>query len=236
MKAFIVHAHPEPQSFNGALTSTAIAALQQAGHEVSVSDLYAMRWEARSDRQNVTTVANADVYKQQVEELFALSNAGFNQDIQQEMDKLFACDLLILQFPLWWFSMPAILKGWIDRVFAMGTIYGHGRWYDNGVFSGKRAMLSLTTGGAASMYGRDGINGDIESLLFPIQHGILRLVGFDVLAPFISWEPARCTPAVRAKYLANYKARLAQFETESPLTFPHLSDYDPISFRLRKPH
>ena len=60
------------------------------------------------------------------------------------MDKLFWCDALILQFPLWWFSLPAMLKGWVDRVFASGgRIYGGGKWYDRGVFAGKRWRTAL---------------------------------------------------------------------------------------------
>lgn len=54
---------------------------------------------------------------------------------------------MIWQFPLWWFSVPGILKGWVDKVFAMGRTYGGGRIYEKGVFQGKKAMLSLTTGG-----------------------------------------------------------------------------------------
>jgi len=59
------------------------------------------------------------------------------------MDKLVWADFVIFQFPLWWFSVPAILKGWVDRVFAMGFSYNYGRSYEKGVFRGKRAMLSL---------------------------------------------------------------------------------------------
>ena len=64
--------------------------------------------------------------------------------------------MMIWQFPLWWFSVPAILNGWIDRVFAMGRVYGQDRIYQNGVFKGKKALLSFTTGGAAADYKPDG--------------------------------------------------------------------------------
>jgi hypothetical protein len=48
---------------------------------------------------------------------------------------------------LWWFGLPAALKGWAERVFAMGRTYGGGHIDETGVFRGKRALLSLTTGG-----------------------------------------------------------------------------------------
>jgi NAD(P)H dehydrogenase (quinone) len=174
MRVFIVHAHPEPMSFNGAMTRAASAALQEAGHEVIVSDLYAMGFDPVSGRHNFTTVSDPKVYRQQAEEAYAAAHDGFAPELQREMDKLFWCDALILQFPLWWFGLPAILKGWVDRVFASGgRIYGGGKWYDRGVFAGKRAMIAATIGGPASMYSEHGLNGAIATILFPINHGIL---------------------------------------------------------------
>ncbi|WP_210214002.1 MULTISPECIES: NAD(P)H-dependent oxidoreductase [unclassified Mesorhizobium] len=150
-----------------------------AGHEVVVSDLYAMGFNPVSDRRNFTTVRDANYYHQQTEEANAAAHDGFAPDIQAEMDKLFWCDALILQFPLWWFGLPAILKGWVDRVFASGgRIYGGGKWYDRGVFSGKRAMCSVTIGGPPPIYSDRGLNGPIGAILFPINHGMLYFVGF----------------------------------------------------------
>src|SRR5689334_18721293 len=114
MRAFIVHAHPEPKSFNGAMTQAATDALTQAGHQVVVSDLYAMGFNPVSDRRNFTTVCDELLFRQQAEEVFANEHDGFAPEIQGEMDKLFWCDALIFQFPLWWFSLPAILKGWVE--------------------------------------------------------------------------------------------------------------------------
>src|SRR5260221_9102424 len=134
------------------MTRAATEALAGAGHEVVVSALYAMRFDPVSDRRNFVTTQDPDYYRQQAEEAHAAQHDGFAPDIQAEMDKLFWCDALILQFPLWWFGLPAILKGWVDRVFAVGRAYGGGRWFDRGVFVGKRAMCSVTAGGAATMF------------------------------------------------------------------------------------
>ena len=111
MRVFIVHAHPEPQSFNSAMTREATRALRAAGHAVDLSDLYAMGFNPVSDRRNFVTVHNREYYRQQSEEAYAAAHDGFAPDIQAELDKLFRCDVLILQFPLWWFGLPAILKG-----------------------------------------------------------------------------------------------------------------------------
>ena len=100
-------------------------------------------------------------------------------------EKLKAADLVILQFPLWWFGLPAMLKGWVDRVMTMGFAYGAGRRYDQGGLKGRRAMLALTTGGPEASYTERGINGPMERILFPIQHGMLYFCGLEVLPPFV---------------------------------------------------
>lgn len=232
MKVFIVHAHAEPQSFNGTLTRHAQAVLEAARHHVQVSDLCEMKFNAVSEHHNFVTIKNPSYYRQQTEELYATETDGFAEEIQAEIDKLDWCDVLIFQFPLWWFSVPAILKGWVDRVFAMGRIYGGGKWYDNGVFKGKRAMLSVTTGGTQATYSKLGLNGHLDTILYPINHGILRFVGFDVLPPFVVWSAARITPQERQTYLDVYKQRLLSLQETPPIVYPSLTNYDE-TFQLK---
>ena len=227
MRVFIVHAHHEPRSFNGAMTGTATEALRQAGHEVIVSDLYAMGFNPVSDRRNFTTVKDPTVLKQQAEEAYAVEHEGFAPDLLAEMDKLFWCDALILQFPLWWFGLPAILKGWVDRVFVSGgRIYGGGKWYDRGVFAGKRAMCALTIGGPAPIYSEHGLNGPIDAILFPINHGMLYFTGFSVIEPFLVHGPARISQEERIAHLARYRERVLGLATAPTITYPKLADYD----------
>lgn len=226
MRVFIVHAHHEPKSFNGGLTREAESALREAGHDVIISDLYARGFDPVSDRRNFTTVQDPDFLKQQNEEAHAADHGGFSAEIQGEMDKLIWCDTLILQFPLWWLGMPAILKGWVDRVFAVGYAYGGGRWFDRGVFAGKRAMCSVTVGGSASMFSPRGINGPISAILYPIHHGILQFTGFTVLEPFVVHAPARMSPAERAAQLNNFRQRVLNLDASETLAAPNTADYD----------
>jgi NAD(P)H dehydrogenase (quinone) len=217
MKIFIVFAHAEPQSFNGALFQTAVQVFQSTGHEVETSDLYAMGFDPISDRRNFTSIKDPDYFKQQIEEMHATQVAGFAPDIETELQKLERCDLMIWQFPLWWFGLPAVLKGWVDRVFAMGRIYGGEKIYEGGVFAGKRAMLSLTTGGPAAAYRQGGFNGDIDGILRPIQRGMLQFVGFHVLAPHIVYAPVRLSAEQRHQALTDYARRLRDLQRESPI-------------------
>ena len=217
MNVFIINAHAEPKSFNGAMFRTARETMSAAGHSVQVSDLYAMKFDPVSDRRNFTTVKDAEYFKQQIEEMHATEAGGFAPDVETELRKAEWCDLMIWQFPLWWFGLPAILKGWVDRVFAMGRTYGGDRFYENGVFKGKRAMLSVTTGGPAEAYQSGGFNGDIHAVLRPIHRGMLRFTGWEVLSPNIVYGPVRLSEEERLASLNVWAARLLAVEKEQPI-------------------
>ncbi|MCP9628711.1 NAD(P)H-dependent oxidoreductase [Rhodopseudomonas palustris] len=199
MKILLVFAHPEPRSLNGALRDVAVAELQRLGHEVQVSDLYAMGWKPVVDRADFPALASDERLVVSAGSKAAFEAGEMTPDVQGEIDKLRWADVLILQFPLWWFSMPAIMKGWVERVYACGFAYGVGehsdkRWgdrYGEGNLAGKRAMLIVTTGGWETHYGARGVNGPIDDLLFPIHHGILFYPGFDVLPPFVVYQTGR---------------------------------------------
>jgi putative NADPH-quinone reductase len=109
----ILLAHPEPQSMNGVMFTTAIETLEGAGHEVRTSNLYAMRFNPVSDRSNFTRLQDAAFYKQQLEEPDATETGSFAADIDSEQQKVEWCDLMVWQFPLWWFSVlrPHIVYG-----------------------------------------------------------------------------------------------------------------------------
>ena len=82
MRVFIVFAHPEPRSFNGALFHTAVDSLRSVGHEVTVSDLYAMGFDPVSSRANFTSVRDSGYYKQQLEELIRREDLDRIQKIE----------------------------------------------------------------------------------------------------------------------------------------------------------
>ena len=217
MRVLVVYWHPEPQSFNAAMFHKACATLKAAGHEVKTSNLHEMNFDPVSSRKNFTTVKDINYLKLQLEETNATELSGFAEDVENEIRKIEWCDLMILQFPLWWFGLPAVLKGWVDRVFAMGRVYGYGHIYETGVFRGKQALLSLTTGGPEEAYLKGAFNGDINGILRPIHRGILQFVGFDVLKPHIVYGPVHMTEEQRALALAEYAVRLQGIQSESPV-------------------
>jgi NAD(P)H dehydrogenase (quinone) len=218
LKVLLVLAHPERRSFSGAMADAAVEALTVLGHQVVVSDLYRMGFDPVSDRRNFAEAKEPAYYKQQVEEDHATETGSFAPDVATEIAKLEAADLLIFQFPLWWFGLPAILKGWVDRVFAFNRVYGRGRFYDKGKFRGKRALLSLTTGGSGeAAYQPDGFNGDINGVLRPIQRGMFEFLGYDVLKPQIVYGPAQMADEQRAAALASWRERLRMIAQEDAI-------------------
>src|SRR5215471_8860617 len=216
MKVFVVFWHPKPQSFNAAMFETICTTLGSIGHEVKASNLHRMNFDPVSSRRNFVTVKESQYFKQQAEEEFATDRNGFAEDIESEIKKVEWCDLMIWQFPLWWFGLPAALKGWVDRVFAAGRVHRNGRHYDTGVFCGKRALLSLTTGSGEAAFQRGGFNGDIAGILRPIHRGMLQFVGFDVLHPHVVYAPARLSAQERVMHLERFSARLQRLACESP--------------------
>ncbi|WP_296746892.1 NAD(P)H-dependent oxidoreductase [Mesorhizobium sp.] len=226
MNVLIIYAHPEPKSFNGAMKDLAVETLTQAGHSVVVSDLYAMGFNPVAGPGDMTGERkDPDFFSLQREQTAAYEVGRLSADINAEIEKLKQADFLLFQFPVWWFGMPAMIKGWADRVFARGFAYLPGRKYDTGMFKGKLAMVSATTGTSADTYAPDGIDGDILTVLWPIHNGLLRYAGFDVLPPFVAYMPGRVGDDGRKAYLEAYRKRLGDIDDTPRLFFHPAEDY-----------
>ncbi|MBZ9741546.1 MULTISPECIES: NAD(P)H-dependent oxidoreductase [unclassified Mesorhizobium] len=243
MKVLLVFAHPEPRSLNGALRDVAVKELQAQGHEVRVSDLYADGWKSEVDRADFPALSSEARLVPVAASKQAYESNALTEDVKTEIEKLLWADALILQFPLWWFAMPAILKGWVDRVFAYGFAYGVGehsdkRWgdrYGEGTLAGKRAMLIVTAGGWEDHYSARGVNGPIDDLLFPINHGILYYPGYDVLPPFVIYSVDRLDEAGFGPIAERLRERMRTLATTAPIPYRRQNggDYLIPSMRLR---
>lgn len=226
MKVLIVFAHNEPQSFCAAMKDYSVDVLQAQGNEVVVSDLYAMNWKAVADAADFDQRANPDYLVYALEQRESFKGGTLSPDIQAELDKVVWADLVIFHFPLYWYSMPAIMKGWVDRVLVSGYCYGGMRFYDRGGLKGKKAMLAVTLGGMPHMFSRAGVHGDLNLLLSHVLRGTLAYVGFSVLPPYYAYHVPYVSPEARQGFLEKYKNQLEQVETLPPMQFPSLDDFD----------
>jgi NAD(P)H dehydrogenase (quinone) len=237
MNVLIVHAHPEPCSFCASMMKVATQTLSEQGHAVEVSDLYAMRWKAVADADDFGSRANPEYLVYALEQRHGYEAKTLSPDILDELEKLQRADLIIFNFPIYWFSMPAILKGWVDRVLISGLCYGGMRFYNRGGLKGKKAMLAVTIGGQPHMLCEGGIHGGLEEMLRPILQGTLGYTGMTVLPPFVAWHVPYIKPEQRDGLMAQYRQRLRGIDALQPLRFPSMDDFDsalrPVPSALR---
>lgn len=235
MNVLWVFAHPEQRSLSGSLCGEGVRALVDAGHTCRVTDLYAMEWKATVDRDDFTDERGGRLTVTAASE-HAHRTGTLSADISGEQDKLDWADAMVLQFPLWWYGMPAILKGWFDRVFVKGFAYGisdpehPGRTlrYGEGNLAGKRALVVVTAGSPEAALGPRGVNGQLDHVLFPLLHGTLWYTGMSVLPPVAVFGADRVTPEEYEVAVARLRKRVISIDDTAPLAFRYQNggDYD----------
>jgi NAD(P)H dehydrogenase (quinone) len=207
VRALIVHAHPEPRSFCSALKDTAAEELAAAGCEVSVSDLYAQGFRPDLSAADFTARENGEFLRPMEEQAHAVQAGSLAPDVAREVERLREADLVLLTAPMWWFSVPAMLKGWFDRVLVNGYAYGTVKAW-TGPLTEKRAMLAMTCSYEQAGFRAGGSIGELEPLLRPIQHGTLAYCGFQVLEPFMAYAADEVDDDTRASMLEAFRAVL----------------------------
>lgn len=244
MKALWVFAHPEPRSLNGALHQVGLRWLEEHGHQVLVSDLYAMGWKAVANGSDLQDRDTHQPLRYGAESEQAYRLRTLSPDIRAEQAKLRWADTIIIQYPMWWFSVPAILKGWFDRVLTKGFAYGaadpqyQGRTmrYGKGRFKGKRAMLIVTAGGREPAFGARGVHGFIDHVLFPVQHGTLWYTGVSVMPPLVIYGAHRIDRETFTNMAGELRDRLDTLHTTAPIAFRLQNSDDYEDDLTLKPH
>ncbi len=135
MKHAVIFAHPVPQSFTGSVASAYAKAVGGLGHSVVVRDLYGIGFDPCLKAR----------------ELPFASDFQIAPDIAQERDLLKDCDVFALFYPLWLNTLPAILKGYLERVFGFGFAYGAGGQSCNPLLN-DRKLISFTSSGAPAAW------------------------------------------------------------------------------------
>ncbi len=186
MTILSVYAHHEPSSITARLKNTAIVTLLKQGHTVLETDLYGSGFAPRAEKYDFNTLSGEHFNYMLEQKHSALNNMSFAPDILAEIDKINQADVIIFHAPLWWFSVPAVLKGWFDRVLAMGVAWDGGSIYDKGLLRGKSALMCVVAGGPEEYFRPEGKHkASIEQILHPIQHGTLAFCGLNVHEPFV---------------------------------------------------
>lgn len=186
MRCLIVVAHPLETGLSHRFAALARETLRAAGHEVSLADLYAENFDPR-----LTAAERAAYY----------APPHDHSGIEDHAAALREAEMLVLAFPTWWFGPPAMLKGWIDRVFAPGIAFDHGKGFGPIVprLTGLRRVVAITTLGSPWWVDR-----------FVMRRPVRRMLKSAVIGG--------CAPQARLTYLPFYAAenpepaRVARFE------------------------
>lgn len=188
-KVLIILAHPEPQSFCASLKNRCAEAFKKQGCVVTVRDLYQIGFNAVGGPEDFTKLKhdNIDQFRYGEEQKHGVVNGTVKEELTVEHDYLTQTDYVVLCFPMWWSTVPAIMKGWIDRVLFQGVawdIEGY-QIFQNGKLKGKKAFCIITTGSPQDLYTETGPHKmTIEERLEHITYGTLAFCGLNVYPTF----------------------------------------------------
>ena len=149
MKVFIVYAHPNPKSFNHAILESFTRGLKDAGHSFEVADLYAMKFDP--------CLKLADFAQ--------FEGKPMPADVLEQQRRVAKADAIVFIYPVWWYDFPAILKGWIDRVFSNGFAYRITEKGIEGLLKNKKALLINTALMSEADYKSSGIENAMRKLM-----------------------------------------------------------------------
>jgi NAD(P)H dehydrogenase (quinone) len=225
-RAHIVYAHPEPNSFVAAMRDTTKSALEQAGWQTSLTDLQAINFKAVASASDFGARARSEYLVYSLEQRHAWQHQCIDPEIASEVEAVRSSDLLVLVFPVFWFSVPALMKGWIDRVFLSGVFYGGRKVYDRAGMRGKHALVVSSLGGREHMFGPGAIHGDLKGMLRHLLQGTLGYVGFSVYEPFFAHHVPYVDDTTRASMLMKLWNEIQNVENRPVLSMPSLDDFD----------
>ncbi|AOH87236.1 NAD(P)H dehydrogenase (plasmid) [Sphingomonas panacis] len=223
----LIHAHSEADSFVSAMRDTIRNELAGEGWTITESDLYAMGFNPVLSPSDFPSRKNEDHLVYALEQRHAYETGTLPAEITEEIAKVLAADLLIFTFPIFWFSLPAILKGWIDRVWISGPFYGGRRIYGSGGLRGKRALAVFSLGGREHMFGPGSLHGELETgLLRHFLQGTLGYTGLEVIAPFTAYHVPYLSQNERAGMLEQLRRYVADLDSHPVLPMPNLDAFD----------
>lgn len=240
-RAHWVYTHPRRDSLNRHLLRAGSVALSEQ-YGVTVSDLYADGFNPELSERDLGSLSGVSG---NLAELTgdAYARGEVEPEVSREQERLAASELLVLQFPLWWYGPPAMLKGWVDRVlqtgFAQGELdetTGLPRRYGDGLLMGRKALIIVTAGDDQRTLGPRGVSGDLESLLFPLTHGALWYVGIEALDLHVVYDADGIDGAGRQQQAERLIKRIAGLADERSRPYRRLldGDYDREARALHK--
>ena len=165
MKNLIVYAHPNSGSLNHFFKQTVLEILQESGEEIAVRDL---------NEINFNPVLS-------LEDMNGQRMGTVADDVKTEQDFITWADRIIFIYPIWWTGMPAIMKGYIDRVFSYGFAYRYDQGVQKGLLTGKKTIIINSHGKSNAEYEAMGMD---KALILTSDTGIFTYSGLEIQQHF----------------------------------------------------
>ena len=188
MKHLIIYAHPNPQSLNGQLKHALAKHLSDTGQEVVVRDLYQLGFNPVLSLNDVQGQLKGQV----------------TDEIKQEQAYISWANCLTFIHPIWWTGLPAIVKGYIERVFSYGFAYRYDQGVQKGLLSGKQVIVFNTQGKSHTEYQAIGMD---KALLLTSDWGIYKYCGLEVKQHLFFEQADKANAEIVAEWTKQIKAQ-----------------------------
>jgi NAD(P)H dehydrogenase (quinone) len=206
VQVLAVFVHPVRDSFTGALLDAFLVGLDEAGHKAEIADLYREDFEPRFQPED-----------------FAQFKGGAMADaVRREQARVDRADGLAFVFPVWWWSFPAILKGWIDRVMSQGWAYDFSPARSRGQLADRPVLLLGSAGSRGATYRKYRYD---DAMTTQIDVGILGYCGLRNVSTRILYDVNE-DPAILAAHLAEARRCGREFGR-----WPHPAGLKPSAVR-----
>ena len=175
MKHLIIYCHPHNQSLNHLLKDTVLDALQ--GQDVQVRDLYQLNFNPVLSQEDMVGQRKGMVA----------------DDVKKEQEFITNADIITFIYPIWWTGLPAMMKGYIDRVLSYGFAYRYDQGVQKGLLTGKKVIIINTHGKSNEEYAASGMD---RALVLTSDNGIYKYCGLDIIGHLYLDRADRATPAM----------------------------------------
>lgn len=175
MRHLIIYAHPNENSLNHHLLNTVIETLQYHNEEIIVRDLYDIGFNP--------VLSLNDMQGQRMGKL--------SDDVKTEQDHISWAEQITFIYPIWWTGLPAMMKGYIDRVFSYGFAYRYDQGIQKGLLKGKKTVIINTHGKSHEEYEKTGMD---KALTLTSDNGIFVYAGLEIIRHFFFDKADKASP------------------------------------------
>jgi NAD(P)H dehydrogenase (quinone) len=192
MKHLIVYSHPNPKSFCHAIFETVTETLKSSGHEIVIRDLYNL---------NFDPILKAS-------DFVAMQTGKITNDIKEEQNYIIWSDIMTMIHPVWWTGLPAMFKGYIDRVYSHGFAYAIGEKGLEQLLTGKKVIIFNTQGTPKEIYDASGMS---NAMHLTSDAAIYQFCGIEVLEHIFFSAVPYVDDATRKAYLEQAKEVMGRY-------------------------